>query len=77
MLRIANAVAVVVLLVLAAAVVLMFWILCKAAKEELGVDQHPPTWGDFLQDKAKENPCETCVRYEECQAVDENCPVRR
>ena len=63
-------VAMVLLLVLAAAVVLMFWVLCKAAKEEFE-DAPPPPKG-----KA-EDPCESCVRWSECEGVDKDCPLRR
>lgn len=59
------------LLVLAAMVGLMFWVLCRAAKEEFKDDSHPP------QEKAAEDPCERCLRWSECEGVDESCPVRR
>ena len=27
--------------------------------------------------KPKEDPCETCLRWPECNGVDEECPLRR
>lgn len=63
-------VVVILLLVLAAMVGLMFWVLCRAAKEEFKGDPHPPS---RKTGKAIEGPCERCVRYDECQAVDEGC----
>lgn len=62
-------VVVILLLVLAAAVGLMFWILCKAAKQEFAPSSK--------QEEPPADRCETCVRWDECQGVDESCPVRR
>lgn len=28
------------------------------------------------EQKQKENPCETCLRWEECNGADERCPYR-
>ncbi len=57
------------LLVLSVLTALIFWILCRsAAQMEFRL----------VQDKKEpEDRCESCVRYDECQAVDEECPVRR
>lgn len=33
--------------------------------------------GDCSRQREKEEPCETCVRWEECNGVDDDCPIRR
>lgn len=60
---------VVVLLVMVLLLAVIFWILCRSAAQ---MEFRP------VQDKKEpEDRCESCVRYDECQAVDESCPVRR
>lgn len=49
------------LTVVAVLVGLMLWILCKAAKDTF----------------AEEDPCDTCLRWSECNGVDEECPRRK
>lgn len=65
----AKIVLVVLLLSLGLLLAVIFWILCRSAAQ---MEFRP------VQDKKEtEDRCESCVRYDECQAVDESCPLRR
>lgn len=50
-----------ILLIIALFAAWVFCLLCKAS-------------GKRSQTEAKDNPCETCLRWDECNGVDEQCP---
>jgi len=68
MLGIVKTVAVILLLVLCGLVALIFWILCRSAKEE---------FSPVKEQERREDRCESCLRWSECAGVDESCPMRK
>ena len=42
---------------------------------DLVASRHRP--GKAKKETTKTDPCDTCLRWDECQGVDEACPIRK
>ena len=53
----------IVLIIIALFAAWVFYLLCKVS-------------GDKSRQEEKKNPCSTCLRWDECNGVDEQCPLK-
>ena len=57
-------------------VIIIFLVLVVLAGLRIASLYHAET-ADRRRRKKKENPCESCLRWDECNGVDRECPLRK